>query len=53
MLLYTTVPVERLSTGAVMTKYKEQVTVEQTIDFIKSPVQTVDVVVFAAVGWPA
>jgi transposase len=39
VLLCTTVPVERLSAGAVMIKYKEQVTVEQTIDFIKSPVQ--------------
>jgi len=39
VLLCTTVPVERLAAGAVMTKYKEQVTVEQTIDFIKSPVQ--------------
>jgi len=38
-LLCTTVPAERLSAGAVMSKYKEQVTVEQTIDFIKSPVQ--------------
>lgn len=38
-LLCTTVPVERLSAGAVMAKYKEQVNVEQTIDFIKSPVQ--------------
>lgn len=39
VLLCTTVPVERLTAGAVMTKYKEQVSVEQTIDFIKSPVQ--------------
>jgi transposase len=39
VLLCTTVPVERLAAGAVMIKYKEQVTVEQTIDFIKSPVQ--------------
>ena len=39
VLLCTNVPVERLSAGAVMIKYKEQVTVEQTIDFIKSPVQ--------------
>lgn len=39
MLLCTNVPAERLSAGAVMTKYKEQVNVEQTIDFIKSPVQ--------------
>jgi transposase len=39
VLLCTTVPVERLSVGAVMIKYKEPVNVEQTIDFIKSPVQ--------------
>ena len=39
MLLCTNVPAERLSAGAVMTKYKEQINVEQTIDFIKSPVQ--------------
>ena len=39
VLLCTTVPVERLSAGAVMIKYKEQVTVVQTIDFIESPVQ--------------
>lgn len=39
MLLCTNVPTERLSAGAVMAKYKEQVNVEQTIDFIKSPVQ--------------
>ena len=39
VLLCTTVPVARLAAGAVMIKYKEQVTVEQTIDFIKSPVQ--------------
>lgn len=38
-LLCTNVPAERLSAGAVMIKYKEQVGVEQTIDFIKSPVQ--------------
>jgi transposase len=39
MLLCTNVPIERLSAAGVMTKYKEQVNVEQTIDFIKSPVQ--------------
>ena len=39
MLLCTNVPAERLSAGSVMTKYKEQINVEQTIDFIKSPVQ--------------
>ncbi len=38
-LLCTNVPVERLSAGEVMVKYKTQVHVEQTIDFIKSPVQ--------------
>lgn len=38
-LLCSNVPDERLSAGAVMLKYKEQVNVEQTIDFIKSPVQ--------------
>ena len=39
VLLCTNVPAERLSAGEVMKKYKEQVTVEQTFDFIKSPVQ--------------
>jgi len=39
MLLCTNVPTERLSAGDVMVKYKAQVNVEQTIDFIKSPVQ--------------
>lgn len=39
MLLCTNVPSTRLSAPAVMVKYKEQVNVEQTIDFIKSPVQ--------------
>ena len=39
ILFCTNVPLERLSAGAVMTKYKEQINVEQTIDFIKSPVQ--------------
>jgi transposase len=38
-LLCTNVPVERLTASEVMTKYKEQVNVEQSIDFIKSPVQ--------------
>lgn len=38
-LLCTNVPRERLSAGEAMVKYKEQVNVEQTIDFIKSPVQ--------------
>ena len=37
-LLCTNVAPERLSAGEVMIKYKEQVSVEQTIDFIKSPV---------------
>jgi len=39
MLLCANVLGNRLSTGAAMVKYKEQVQVEQTIDFIKSPVQ--------------
>lgn len=38
-LLCTNVPVERLTASEVMVKYKEQVNVEQSIDFIKSPVQ--------------
>lgn len=38
-LLCSNVPQARLSAGAVMVKYKSQVSVEQTIDFIKSPVQ--------------
>lgn len=38
-LLCTTVPAERLTASEVMVKYKEQVNVEQSIDFIKSPVQ--------------
>ena len=38
-LLCTNVPAERLAAGEVMIKYKEQVQIEQTIDFIKSPVQ--------------
>lgn len=39
MLLCTNVPTERLSAADGMVKYKEQINVEQTIDFIKSPVQ--------------
>jgi transposase len=39
VLLCTNIPAERLSPGEVMKKYKEQVSVEQTFDFIKSPVQ--------------
>ena len=39
MLLCANVPAERLSAGDVMVKYKTQINVEQTIDFIKSPVQ--------------
>jgi transposase len=38
-LLCSNVPQARLRAGAVMVKYKSQVNVEQTIDFIKSPVQ--------------
>jgi len=38
-LLCTSAPPERLSSGDAMIKYKEQVSVEQTIDFLKSPVQ--------------
>jgi transposase len=38
-LLCTNVAPERLTAGEVMVKYKSQVNVEQTIDFIKSPVQ--------------
>lgn len=38
-LLCTNVPAASLSAGEVMIKYKEQVQIEQTIDFIKSPVQ--------------
>jgi transposase len=38
-LLCTNVSAERLTAGEVMIKYKEQVQIEQTIDFIKSPVQ--------------
>ena len=39
VLLCTNVPVERLTAGQVVKKYKEQVSVEQTFDFIKSPIQ--------------
>lgn len=39
VLLCTNVAEKRLSAGEVMKKYKEQVGVEQTFDFIKSPVQ--------------
>jgi len=39
VLLCTNVPASRLSAPEVMGKYKEQVQVEQVIDFIKSPVQ--------------
>jgi len=39
VLLCTNVPLERLTPGAVVKKYKEQVAAEQTFDFIKSPVQ--------------
>ena len=38
-LLCTNVPLEQLSASAVMSKYKQQCRVEQTIDFIKSPIQ--------------
>lgn len=38
-LLCTNVPADQLSAAEVMSKYKQQVRVEQTIDFIKSPVQ--------------
>jgi len=39
VLLCTNVPSERLIGGEVIKKYKEQVSVEQTFDFIKSPIQ--------------
>lgn len=39
VLLCTNVPLEKLTAGEVMKKYKEQVSVEQTFDFIKSPIQ--------------
>jgi len=39
VLLCTNVPPERLTPGAVVKKYKEQVSAEQTFDFIKSPIQ--------------
>ena len=38
-LLCTNVSAERLSDGAALVKYTEQVQVEQTIDFLKSPIQ--------------
>ncbi|MDD1717415.1 MAG: IS1634 family transposase [Methanoregulaceae archaeon] len=38
-LLCTNAPPARLSSSEAMIKYKEQVCVEQTIDFLKSPVQ--------------
>lgn len=38
-LLCTNAPPERLTAGEVMVKYKEQVNVEQSIGFIKGPVQ--------------
>ncbi len=38
-VLCTNVPPARLSAAAGMCKYREQVRVEQTIDFLKSPVQ--------------
>lgn len=38
-LICTSVPKERLCAAEVMVKHKQQVGVEQTIDFIKSPVQ--------------
>jgi hypothetical protein len=38
-LLCTNVPEPRLSAEAALTKYKEQVQVEQTIDFLKGPIQ--------------
>jgi transposase len=39
VLMCTNVPSQDLPTAEVMIKYKEQVRIEQTIDFIKSPVQ--------------
>jgi transposase len=39
MLLCTNAPAEALPATAALPKYKEQIGVEQTIDFIKSPVQ--------------
>jgi transposase len=38
-LLCTNVPAQHCSAGEVMSKYKNQLRVEQTIDFIKNPVQ--------------
>lgn len=39
VLLCTNAPAQRYPASELMIKYKEQVSVEQTIDFIKSPVQ--------------
>ena len=39
VLLCTNLPTERLSSGGVVQKYKEQVQPEQAFDFIKSPIQ--------------
>lgn len=39
VLLCSNVPDKRLTAGGVVKKYKEQVSAEQTFDFIKSPVQ--------------
>lgn len=39
VLLCTNVPTTRLTAAEAMSKYKEQVQVEQVIDFIKSPIQ--------------
>jgi len=39
VLLCSNVPAERLTAGGIVKKYKEQVSAEQTFDFIKSPVQ--------------
>ena len=38
-LFCTNVPATELAAGTALMKYKEQVNVEQTIDFLKSPVQ--------------
>ena len=39
VLLCTNGPTERLTAGQLVKKYKEQVSAEQTFDFIKSPIQ--------------
>jgi len=39
VLLCTNLPAERLSSGGVVEKYKEQVQPEQAFDFIKSPIE--------------